>query len=203
MKIVHNISVNLNGHYGSDELIANRTLITTKKRLVNPENTIKFILKHKHLKPFEHGMLDFELKIPIFLDRQVVTYRTMVGSLGESGRYVSPEDMAYYLPKEEYEGMLLLDRMDINDTMDKVQKLYNRIYKPGNMRSREVARNLLPQSLMTVRIFQINLRNFMHFLDERLEKSAQTEMRELANRMLELALPIFPISLNGYVNKGE
>ncbi|MDD4988558.1 MAG: FAD-dependent thymidylate synthase, partial [Candidatus Izemoplasmatales bacterium] len=59
---------------------------------------------------------------------------------------------------------------------------------------REIARRILPMSILTEFYWLVNLRELMHFLDERLSNRAEQEIRDIAKRMeLEFA-GAFPIT---------
>ena len=67
--------------------------------------------------------------------------------------------------------------------MDKAAKAYRRLLAKGV--KKEDARFLLPEATKTSLIMTINVRSMMNFLSLRLEKSAQWEIRELANAMVQ------------------
>ena len=67
--------------------------------------------------------------------------------------------------------------------MDKAAKAYRRLLAKGV--KKEDARFLLPEATKTSLIMTINVRSLMNFLSLRLDKSAQWEIRELANAMVQ------------------
>ena len=64
--------------------------------------------------------------------------------------------------------------------------------------AKELARIVLPVANYTELYWKIDLHNFFHFLKLRTDEHAQQEIRELANAMLELAKPYFPISFEAW-----
>lgn len=66
--------------------------------------------------------------------------------------------------------------------MDKAAKAYRRLLAKGV--KKEDARFLLPEATKTSLIMTINVRSLMNFLSLRLDKSAQWEIRELANAIV-------------------
>src|SRR5574343_966226 len=62
----------------------------------NPQ-LIRYLLKHKHLSPFEHNMIKFRIKCPIFVDRQIVRHRIGISKNEISARYVEVKD-EFYVP---------------------------------------------------------------------------------------------------------
>lgn len=190
------IKVTLLGHYGSEDLICQQAGLSTGKEPVDVPGMISRLLSWNHMKPFECAMLHFEVTSPIFVDRQLCTYRTLVGSIANSGRYGSaPID--FYIPpevdqldeedREMYITLLRAADMFYTDMTEKYDGKFE-----GKHRAREVFRGLLPQCQLTTRRFQVNLRNLLHLLKERLGKSTQPEMRVVASQMVDLCAPLFP-----------
>lgn len=66
---------------------------------------------------------------------------------------------------------------------EKAAKAYRRLLAKGV--KKEDARFLLPEATKTSLIMTINARSLMNFLSLRLDKSAQWEIRELANAMVQ------------------
>lgn len=67
--------------------------------------------------------------------------------------------------------------------VEKAAKAYHRLLAKGV--KKEDARFLLPEATKTSLIMTINVRSLMNFLKLRLDKSAQWEIRELANEMVQ------------------
>lgn len=66
---------------------------------------------------------------------------------------------------------------------EKAAKAYRRLLDKGV--KKEDARFLLPEATKTSLVMTINVRSLMNFLSLRLDKSAQWEIRELANAMVQ------------------
>ena len=66
---------------------------------------------------------------------------------------------------------------------EKAAKAYRRLIAKGV--KKEDARFLLPEATKTSLVMTINARSLMNFLSLRLDKSAQWEIRELANAMVQ------------------
>lgn len=66
---------------------------------------------------------------------------------------------------------------------EKAAKAYHRLLAKGV--KKEDARFLLPEATKTNLVMTINARSLMNFLSLRLDKSAQWEIRELANEMVQ------------------
>jgi len=64
---------------GSDESIENCARISYgegTRKVSETRNLIRYLMRHKHTSPFEHGEVQFHLKLPIFVMRQLVRHRT-------------------------------------------------------------------------------------------------------------------------------
>lgn len=164
---------------------------------------LKRLWKDKHNSPFEMCELMFEVKCPIFVARQWFRHRT--GSFNEhSGRY-SQMPNEFYLPKQLYnqsqtnkqmsgEPVENIKNMHLTSIMkhhfDECFILYDKLINDGV--SREMARIILPLSVYTKFIWKLNLRNLTNFLQLRLAKDSQFEIRAYANAILEIIEPIYP-----------
>ncbi len=64
--------------------------------------------------------------------------------------------------------------------------------------ARELARNVLPLSLYTEWYWKLDMHNTMHFLMLRKDSHAQLEVREMAQAMYDLLLPLFPDCMEAF-----
>ena len=83
------IKVTLLGSYGTEDTICQQAAMSSGKEPADVPGMVKRLFTWGHLKPFEVCMLHLEVRLPVAIDRQLVTYRTLVGSIAESGRYGS------------------------------------------------------------------------------------------------------------------
>jgi thymidylate synthase (FAD) len=67
----------------------------------------------------------------------------------------------------------------------------------------EIARSVLPNSLKTEIVITGNFREWRHFFKLRTDKKAHPQMREVANMILEDALPRVPIVFDEYKSEVE
>lgn len=199
---------------GSDQAIEAAARLSYGKGTRTTSETrslIRYLIRHKHTSPIEQGVLRFHMKIPIFVMRQHVRHRT--ASMNEySGRYSEMvNDM--YIPalediqpqsstnKQGRDGELsnatkLLTQVTIDGVCQHSYDAYNALLIQGV--SRELARVVLPVANFTEAVWQINLHNFLHYSTLRTDSHAQKEIRDLANAMVELAEPHFPIVMEAW-----
>lgn len=151
----------------------------------NKNNLIPYLLKHYHSVPFEYVRVIFKISAPIFVARHFYTYRTWTRS-EKSLRYVTPGTAVFHYPTGTEDGERILEAY-YHHCMETYQRLREEGYR------KEDARVVLPMGLYTEFMVAIDLRNFGHFLRQRLEKSTQPLTREYARVMMELVKDDVPL----------
>lgn len=204
--------------FGSDEEIVNAARIsyqkgTTKKR--GGEGLIDFLMRHSHTSPFEMPVLRFEIKLPIFVERQWVRHRTC--SMNEmSARYSElPEE--YYVPHERVVGAQSKSNKQVRDVTEDIRHPHAEIFRQHVRENsgqsftdykedldkgiaRELARVQLPLGTYTVKVWQMNLHNLLHFLRLRLDSHAQYEIRQYAKIIERIVENYFPATYASWHN---
>jgi thymidylate synthase (FAD) len=168
---------------------------------------IRYLLRHWHTTPFEMVEFKFHIKMPIYIARQHMRHRT--ASINElSARYsVVPKE--FYEPDvlrgqsqvnhQGSEGIVDLDdalRQRVSRHMNEAFGVYDALLEDGCCR--EQARGVLPQSTYTEFYWKINLHNLMHYLQLRMEKGAQKEIRDYAEAIYALVEPLVPITMEAF-----
>jgi thymidylate synthase (FAD) len=203
---------------GSDEVIVDSARISYDRRGKSEDRAlIRYLLRHRHTSPFEMGVLRFEVKMPIFVARQWIRHRT--ASLNEmSARYTElPDEM--FVPrvvalqsKNNKQGrqapMYSLDNVGpggkdllasvISKANERAYSAYEVLLDAGV--ARELARGVLPVNIYTKFVWKMDLHNLMHFLDLRLDKHAQEEIRDYAEVIEKLVALYFPMSYEAFVD---
>ena len=165
---------------------------------------IKFLAEHNHWSPFAHASLQFRIKAPVFVARQLVKHQVGLVWNEISRRYVDYEPELYE-PKEwrgrpqnskqGSDGKVTIDsnekhRLDM--TMEQCKIIYNSLIGKGI--APEQARMVLPQSMMTEWIWSGTLYAFARVCNLRCAKDTQEETREIANEIHNICKEEFPIS---------
>ena len=141
------------------------------------ERLIQLLLRNKHLSPFEFLSMVFKIKAPIFVARQWFRHRT--------GSYLE-KSLRYTIAEPEFYA--------VNDEMEQYnQKAYEEYLRLIKHIRKEQARAILPMGTYTEFYWKIDLRNLMHFLELRLDKHAQYEIREYAKAIERLFEEKFPV----------
>ena len=205
---------------GSDGDIADAARVSYGKgtrSISDNRNLIRYLIRHKHTSPLEMVEVKFHLKLPIFVMRQLVRHRT--ASLNEySGRYSIMSDDCYE-PSDEYlkpqsqtnkqgRGGDLIDswkhsyKQRIHDITNKARYAYkfligNDTLSHGGL-ARELARTVLPVSNYTECYWKMDLHNFFHFCQLRMDDHAQQEIQDYARCMYEMVKPEVPIASEAF-----
>ena len=195
-----------------DKAIAEAARVSYGKgtKTVNQDkDLIKYLVRNRHTSPFEMVEFKFHLAMPIFIQRQWIRHRT--ASVNEiSGRY-SEFEYNFYHPTV-LKGQSNINKQVSSDVLEnssenikkmeehseKSFELYKELLKEGV--SREIARTVLPQNLITEFYWKIDLHNLLHFIRLRDHPHAQTEIREYAGDIKELITRLCPISVEAYDN---
>ena len=171
------------------------------------EKLIKYLAKHDHWSPFGHGSLQFHIKAPVFVARQLVKHQVGLVWNEVSRRYVDDE-VEFYKP-EEWRGKPTNSKqgssdevIDINprgalvDDYEKVCKnakwTYEQLLRLGV--APEQARMILPQSMFTEWYWSGTLMAFARVCNLRCKPDTQKETQVVANKIDVLAEEVFPWS---------
>jgi len=161
----------------------------TSDKLGRVPQLLKFLAENEHGTPFEHSMLSFHIQGDIASHIHCLKHRTGVSINTESARYKEMRDDLYYLPEDwpsDWEDQTI-------ESMESLHSHYHALlvlmddkgYTRG--RAKEISRYLLPYAHQLRWVMTFNFRSFMHFQKLRNSEHAQKEIREIAQKMLDLA----------------
>ena len=201
------MQVELVDKMGTDLTVVNAARVSyakTKEQFEDKdEKLIAFLAKHNHWSPFGHASLQFRIKAPIFVARQLVKHQVGLIWNEVSRRYVDypPElydpDVWRGRPvdsKQGSSGMMFLPRklrMDHAAIMAQCQILYNSLIIEGV--APEQARMVLPQATFTEWYWSGSLYAFARVCNLRCAKDTQLETRMVANEISKICNKEFPI----------
>lgn len=176
---------------------------------------IKYLADHEHSTPFRHPHVSIRCKAPVFLARQLGKHQAGLTWNEESRRYVDNEP-EFYIPKEwrkkpegsikqgSGESVELNSDMDvhISDTYDHAVSFcllaYNDMLQEGV--APEMARMVLPQSMLVNWVWTGSLLAFFHVWRLRSGEHAQLEAQEFAKELDEIMTKQFPVSWEALKN---
>ena len=202
------IKVELVDIMGNDLSVVNAARVSyskTKKSFEqSDEKLIKYLAEHNHWSPFAHASLQFRIKAPIFVARQLVKHQVGLVWNEVSRRYVDfPPEL--YKPetwrgrpknsKQGSDGEIKLDQTieySMESAMESCLITYNTLLEKGV--APEQARMVLPQSMMTEWYWSGTLYAFSRVCNLRCKPDTQKETRDVADEMSKICDEKFPYS---------
>jgi len=184
-------TVELLGHYGSDEVIACSAWTSTSRELDDKKRQripklIDMLWSHGHETPFEKGMVHFLVDCDIASHIHLLKHR--ISSLNaESARYKELKEDKMFIPQdwpEEWQNELMIYAADGNRLYHKAIESLEPLL--GRKRAKESARFFKTYNSRIQADVSFNMRSFANFLKLRNSEHAQREIREIAQKMLDL-----------------
>ena len=219
------ITVTLLDHMGSDLTVVNAARVSFDKETMfewdheelcaklsdADKRLVKYLARHDHWSPFAHTSVQFRVKAPIFVARQLVKHQ--VGGVWNevSRRYVDSEP-EFYIPAEwrgRPEGSVkqgsgepvsyqLLVEAVVKKTTAEALATYNALLSGGI--APEMARMVLPQNTMTEWYWTGSLMFWARVCRQRLDAHAQEETRQVALLVSQHMQKLFPVSWDVLMN---
>ena len=156
---------------------------------IDSEKVISRIVGMGHHSVIEHAVFTFSVEgVSRALTHQLVRHRVASFSQ-QSQRYVSMDFASYVKPhtvESDPEASKVFD-----DAMEAIWEAYGRLEEMGI--PPEDARYLLPNGCTTNITITMNARELLHFFSLRCCNRAQWEIREMADRMLEICREQSPV----------
>ena len=199
-------------HMGSDLTVVNAARVSFGKKKTEftdgDAKLIKYLADHNHWSPFGHCSVQFHIKAPVFVARQLVKHQIGLTWNEISRRYVDfpPEfydvDVWRGRPVDKKQGssentIEWVNRDRRTDTLKSeveniALKNYNTMIEAGV--APEQARMILPQSMMTEWYWSGTLYAFARVCNLRCSPDAQYESKEVADKIAFYCGREFPVS---------
>jgi thymidylate synthase (FAD) len=186
------------------------------------ENLLRYLWRNGHTSPFRHAAISFEVYAPLMVARQ--WYKHAVASThtddqsgwNESSRRYVTEEPTFHIPhhwewrgapgnsKQGSEGFIPVEEGEgwtarLEDYVDEGIRLYEEAQDAGI--ASEQARLFLPAYGMYVRWrWTVSLHGVLHFLNLRVEHSAQYEIQQYAKAVKWLVAGQFPATVRAVAN---
>ena len=222
------IAVTLLDHMGSDLTVVNAARVSFDKesafewdheelcdKLSDADaRLVKYLARHDHWSPFAHTSVQFRVKAPIFVARQLVKHQ--VGGVWNevSRRYVDSEP-EFYIPAEwrgrpdgsvkqgsgepmRYHTLVKAVEAVVKKTTADALATYNAMLSSGV--APEMARMVLPQNTMTEWYWTGSLMFWARVCRQRLDAHAQAESRQVALLVFQHMRKLFPVSWDVLMN---
>ena len=200
------MNVDIVDKMGSDLTVVNSARVSFAKEVNakdydkdKEEKLIKYLAEHDHWSPFSHCFMQFRIKAPVFVARQLVKHQVGLAWNEVSRRYVD-EEPEFYIPfiwrgRPENKKQGSSDKeieFDITPTVKYVKETYNNLLKDGV--APEMARMVLPQNMMTEWFWSGSLYAFARVCNLRNKEDAQEETRMITHHISRHLKDHFPLS---------
>ena len=183
--------VDIIGHYGSDETIACSAWTSTSRNLTDDKKKripklIDMLWSEGHETPFEKGLVHFLVDCDIASHIHLLKHR--ISSLNaESARYKELKEDKSYIPLDWTAEW----QMKLSKYTNEGNKLYHECMSDlsetlGRKRAKESARFFKTYNSQIQSDVSFNMRSFANFLKLRNSEHAQKEIRQIAQKMLDL-----------------
>ena len=215
--------IELLDHQGNDNTIANTARVSMQfdgswEDL--PENyteaqrdkLIGYLAREQHTSPFRHNSITIRMNIPIFLARQLGKHQVGMSWNEVSRRYVKT-DPTFFQPSEWRAvptGSIKQGSNGVHEHSDfwkasycnllyRIENIYKQMIEAGV--APEMARMILPQSMMTQVIWTGSLMAFAHVYKLRIDGHSQVEAQDFAKELDTIIRPLFPVAWEALVGK--
>lgn len=218
--------VKLINHMGTDmsPVMDARVSTATESNPERDDALREYLWENRHTSPFESMVMQIELKVPLYILRQLERHRTVdnddgviIESLDEnmrkwfspneqSGRY-SVFDEEYYIP-DEIKGQDNVNKQGSSENLDEsLSDEFKDTLKENNASdfwsykyfinkgvSKETARSFLHMNVYTTRRMTGSFLNWSDFLKQRRTKHAQREAKQYADAVYSIIQQLWPRS---------
>ena len=202
------MKVDLIDSMGTDLTVVNAARVSFDKTSSTLDDKdiklIKYLAKHNHWSPFSHCFLQFRIKAPIFIARQLAKHQVGLSWNEVSRRYVdSPPE--FYEPetwrgkpenvKQGSDGEAksqYFPNLYLGDVTELALNNYDKMIVQGV--APEMARMVLPQNMYTEWYWSGSLYAFSRVCQLRLDKASQSEVQEIAIKLSAHCWSLFPHS---------
>ena len=199
-----NMKVRLVDHMGSDLSVVNAARVSFAKEHKEFDNVadtklINYLAKHNHWSPFGHGSMQFAISAPVFVARQLVKHQVGLVWNEVSRRYVDNEP-EFYTPTEWRKSAENKKQGSSDETVEYsvlpaytfAKQCYENMLRMDI--APEMARMVLPQSMMTEWYWSGTLYAFARVCNLRCKPDAQKETRDVGWGIDKHARELFPAS---------
>ncbi len=173
---------------GGVKLVAKSARVSGVPEDLSDEEIVRMIVENDYTSALEHISFTFDLKdISIALSRELLEHR-IASHTARSTRYQEEGGFGYFIPAEIKNDKEA--RKQYKATMKELSKAYLDLKEMGI--SRESRRYVLPIAAHTNYVWTVNARSLLNFLGLRLCVRASPEIRDLARKLHDIVVDIYP-----------
>jgi thymidylate synthase (FAD) len=195
--------------FGDDLTVVNAARVSLHKEVKEftdkDERLLNYLVEHDHVSPFFHPQARFRLRMPIWMAREWFRHTIGFARNEVSRRYVD-EPPTFHIPsalrsrapnkkqgsKDDIHAHNIEFRVQMAQDCEHAVNTYNMLLKNGVCP--EQARMILPQNMMTEFIETGSLAAYARLCKLRLGPDAQKEIQEVAEKVSDELLKVFPAS---------
>ncbi len=184
------------------------------RKVSDDRGLIRYLMRHRHTTPFEMAEIKLLVRVPMDCWRQWIRHRT--ANVNEySTRYSLAIDATQTTPAGAWRSQAASNRQGSGEPLAAdagaaltaseaefqagARKLYEERIAAGV--AREQARKDLPLSTYTEAYWKVDLHNLLHFLELRMDRHAQLEIRNYAETIgRQIVEPLFPLVWEAFVD---
>ena len=197
------LDVELVDHMGDDLSVVNAARVSFGKKKTQFEQgdlkLIRFLAREDHWSPFGHASMQFHIKAPIFVARQLVKHQVGLVWNEVSRRYVDDEP-EFYTPKvwrlkadnKKQGSSDETIEYNIDGAIQFVTQTYKNLLR--EQVAPEMARMVLPQNLYTEWYWSGTLMAFARVCNLRCAEDTQWETRQIADQIDKFGENLFEYS---------
>lgn len=204
------IMVSYRNHMGSDLTPVNAARVSMGKQKEQFDETdeklLGYLARENHWTPYSHAVVQFHVKCPIFVERQIFKHQVGFSYNSVSGRYVEFKDGDYHKFPTFRKGSSSIKQGSLSEGVSDGESAqeeyeqamlsafdtYHRLLNLGVCR--EQARAVLPLSLHTEFIVTGSLYAWARMYGLRSKSDAQREIQEYAKQVDKLIEPLYPVA---------
>jgi len=186
-----------------------RVSSSRKDKKANASGLLRYLVRHKHWSPFEHGHATFEIETSKAIGIQLIRHRSFsfqefsqryqdVNKAGDS-MFEPIELRAQCEDNRQSSTEVINPKLEngiiantaIEQHLNQAHKLYNQLLEAGV--AREQARMVLPLATTTKIHMTGSIRSWIHFLELRDDEHAQKEIQMVAKEIKKHFKEQFPV----------
>ncbi len=178
------------------KLIAESCRVSGIPPNIPDEEVVRMVVENDYSSVLEHIVFTFDVsEISVALSRELLEHR-IASHTARSTRYHDERNFGYVIPPPIRNDPELVElfKQAMECAREYYTKIFDRMIEKGysKEKAREVARYVLPMATHTHYVWTINARSLINFLGLRLCKRAAPEIRELAQKIYDIVVKIYP-----------
>ena len=173
----------------------------------NNEKLLNYLIKHEHWSPFEMVNICMEITSTRDIIRQILRHRSF--SFQEFSQRYSEANIGFSIREtrlqdnENRQNSITCDDETLNEEWKKRQEIIiesiveNYKWALQNGIAKEQSRCILPEGMTFSKIYMNgSVRSWIHYLKIRMMGDTQKEHRDVAQKVLEQIIQVFPLIFN-------